>query len=71
MIDKEKKIYPRNVLVFKRIFGDNRNGNILRSFLKSVLNFSDDDLFKIEIIESSTKIDKAENIEEIDKRTIL
>ncbi|MDR1150702.1 MAG: Rpn family recombination-promoting nuclease/putative transposase [Clostridiales bacterium] len=71
MFDKTKKIYPRNDLVFKRIFGDNRNGNILKSFLKSTLKLSDDDLSKIEIIESSSKIDMAENKEKIDRRTIL
>jgi predicted transposase/invertase (TIGR01784 family) len=52
------KIFPRNDLVFKRIFGDKRNGNILRSFLKSILNLDDDDLSKLEIIESATRLNK-------------
>ncbi|MDR1253474.1 MAG: Rpn family recombination-promoting nuclease/putative transposase [Oscillospiraceae bacterium] len=53
------KIFPRNDLVFKRIFGDKRNGNILRSFLKSILYLDDYDLSKLEIIESSTRLNKA------------
>jgi hypothetical protein len=48
-------VYPRNDLVFKRIFGDKRSGNILKSFLKSILNLDENDLSKIEIVESSTK----------------
>jgi predicted transposase/invertase (TIGR01784 family) len=64
-------VYPRNDLVFKRIFGDKRSENILKNFLKSILNLSENDLSKIEIIESSTRINKAESKEEIDKNTIL
>jgi predicted transposase/invertase (TIGR01784 family) len=64
-------VYPRNDLVFKRIFGDKRSGNILKSFLKSILNLDENDLSKIEIVESSTRINKAENKEEIDKNMVL
>ncbi|MDR1150643.1 MAG: Rpn family recombination-promoting nuclease/putative transposase [Clostridiales bacterium] len=71
MSDKIKNIYPSHDLVFKRIFGDKRNTNILKNLLKSILNFSNDELSNIEIIEPSSKIDKLENREEIDKITIL
>ncbi|MDR1241142.1 MAG: Rpn family recombination-promoting nuclease/putative transposase [Oscillospiraceae bacterium] len=52
-------VFPRNDLVFKRILGDKRNGNILRDFLKNSLNLDDDDLSKIEIIESSSRANKS------------
>ncbi|MDR1150520.1 MAG: hypothetical protein LBJ93_02765 [Clostridiales bacterium] len=47
------------------MFGDKRNTNILKNLLKSILNFSDEKLSKIEIIESSIKIEagKIPNLE--------
>ncbi|MDR1150125.1 MAG: Rpn family recombination-promoting nuclease/putative transposase [Clostridiales bacterium] len=71
MTNETIEIYPSDDLVFKRIFGDKRNTNVLKSLLKSILNFDDDELSKLEIIESSSKIDKSENEEEVDKITIL
>jgi hypothetical protein len=40
---------PKNDVVFRLLFGDKRNGDLLCDFLKSVLTLPDDDFSEITI----------------------
>jgi len=47
-----------NDLIFKRVFGDARNKDILAGFLKSVLDFPEDEYEELSILNPHTTIDK-------------
>jgi hypothetical protein len=42
---------PKNDVVFRLLFGDKRNGDLLCDFLKSVLTLPDDDFSEITIVD--------------------
>jgi predicted transposase/invertase (TIGR01784 family) len=64
--ERKKLLKPRNDYVFKRIFGDVRNKDILASFLRCALCLGEDDLAELEITDPYTKSEK-----ENDKTGIL
>jgi predicted transposase/invertase (TIGR01784 family) len=42
---------PKSDIVFKLLFGDKRNGDLLRDFLKSIVKLPDDEFSKIAIVD--------------------
>ncbi|MDR2074432.1 MAG: Rpn family recombination-promoting nuclease/putative transposase, partial [Oscillospiraceae bacterium] len=55
---KDFELLPRtNDLVFKKIFGDYKNTNILKDFLDSVLDLNKEDYEIIEILDPHSKIE--------------
>ena len=50
------KLLPRtNDLIFKKIFGDHKNKNILKDFLQSVLDLPAEEYDKIEVVDPHSK----------------
>ncbi len=54
---KKKILSAKSDLIFKLIFGDTRNIDILKGFLKSVLNLPEDDYEKITLLDPNFRID--------------
>ncbi|WP_310602781.1 Rpn family recombination-promoting nuclease/putative transposase [Anaerosporobacter sp.] len=63
---ENKILKPTNDLIFKLIFGDNRNIDILASFLQSVLNLPESEYSHLTIVDPYTRIEKIN-----DKTSIL
>ena len=53
--EKPKILLPKIDVIFKLLFGDNRNKDILIEFLKAVLNLSDDEYESITIEDTHLK----------------
>lgn len=49
-------IYPKNDLIFKKIFGDPKNNRILISLLSSILDIPKEEYFKVEVIDPYFRI---------------
>lgn len=47
---------PKSDLIFKMIFGDEKNVDILTAFLKSVLNISIDEYQELKIVDLHLKL---------------
>ena len=54
---ENKILSPRSDLIFKRIFGDSRNIDILEDFLKSVLSIPEEEYERLELVDPFTKIE--------------
>ena len=58
---KNKILKPINDLIFKLIFGDDRNIDILASFLRSVLYLPEDEYSHLTIVDPHSRIEKADD----------
>jgi predicted transposase/invertase (TIGR01784 family) len=52
IMDPQPLLKPSSDYIFKKIFGDETNINVLKSFLKTVLNLSDKDLSKVSLLDT-------------------
>lgn len=55
---KKKMLSVKNDLIFKKVFGDPKNQDILISFLKSVLDIPDDEYESITIVDPNLRVEK-------------
>jgi predicted transposase/invertase (TIGR01784 family) len=61
-LDNNRKLLPvKSDFVFKLIFGDQRNIDILADFLKSVLDIPDDEYERITVVDPHIKKESAED----------
>ena len=60
-IMKNELLSPRLDLVFKRIFGDPRNVDILEDFLRSIINIPEEEYERLELVDPFTKIESEDD----------
>ncbi len=58
---KQKLLSPKSDLIFKLIFGDNRNIDLLTSFLQSVLDIPESEYSHLTIVDPNFRIDTIED----------
>ena len=61
-----KILRPTNDLIFKLIFGDNKNTDLLANFLQAVLNLPEDEYSHLSIVDPHSRLERSE-----DKTVIL